>query len=80
VKGKAITVARAPIKSISIRKNIAGSNASTYSPTSGNSIDDDGTISFNNIPFVWTANTSYVIRVTATTAFYYEMVATSPFS
>jgi hypothetical protein len=71
VKGKAITVARAraPIKSISIRKNIAGSNASTYSPTSGNSIDDDGIISFNNIPFIWTANTSYVIRVTATTAF-----------
>ena len=71
----------AMIQSVSIRSNKAGSQTTTYNPAVGsNSINAGSSVAFSDIPFVWSASTSYVIRVTTTTGFYYEMVATTPSS
>ena len=78
------------VESISIRVNTAGSTSYVWSaPTTSSSLDVGKTLTLtflggNALPaspaFGWTISTSYVIRVTSTTGFYYEMVATTPAS
>ena len=68
----------ATIESISIRTNTAGSSPVVDSFTTANAVDT-GVV----IYLVWnagevTASTSYVVRVTATTGFYYEAIFVSP--
>jgi len=70
----------ATIESVSIRTNEAGSTTTPTSYTTGNSLDVGKTwspataISYASLA----VSTSYVIRVTTSTGFYYEMVATTP--
>jgi flagellin-like protein len=76
------------VESISIRLNTAGSTSYVLSyPVASSSIDQSKTLPFlfegskalpATPPFTWEFSTSYVIRVTSTTGFYYEMVATTP--
>ena len=79
----------ATVESISIRPNTAGSTIQTFKPTSAASVDVGLTLSTTAITTwdvipktgmspVWTVSNSYVIRVTATTGFYYELVGTTP--
>ena len=72
----------ATVESISIRKNEAGSSAFTYSMTTSNSLDVgktlEPTVTLASPIATWAVSTSYVIRVTSSTGFYYEMVATTP--
>jgi flagellin-like protein len=71
----------AQVESVSIRINTAGSpNLVWAAPSSSSSLDVGKTITLIAAPvgFTWVASTSYVIRVTATTGFYYELVATTP--
>jgi len=86
----------AQVESVSIRTNTAGSTASVWTAPAGSSIDvgitstmhflgaaDGSPVSEGKtLPLfgVWAISTSYVIRVTTSTGFYYEMVATSPSS
>jgi outer membrane murein-binding lipoprotein Lpp len=77
----------AQIESISIRTNTAGSTASVWTAPAGSSIDVGAT---STLHFTWATSapvfgllvlsTSYIIRVTTSTGFYYEMVATTPSS
>ena len=84
VAGDKVTVAirntgsvGATIESISVRKSATGSPFTTVSYTANNSVNTAGVISKE-----WTgtvdASTEYVVRVTTTTGFQYEMTATSP--
>jgi flagellin-like protein len=76
----------AVVESISIRLNTAGSTSYVLGyPTTSSSIDQSKTLVFKFVAstavpntFGWEYSTSYVIRVTSTTGFYYEMVATTP--
>jgi len=84
----------AQVESVSIRTNTAGSTASVWTAPAGSSIDVGITstlhfIGANALPVfpttvppstAWAVSTSYIIRVTTTTGFYYEMVATTPSS
>jgi flagellin-like protein len=77
----------AQVESISIRTNTAGSTASVWKAPAGASIDVGvtSTLNFTGLTSVpvfgpWALSTSYIIRVTTTTGFYYEMVATTPSS
>ena len=77
----------AQVESVSIRTNTAGSTASVWTAPAGSSIDVGITSTlhylghFANPHFItWDISTSYIIRVTTTTGFYYEMVATTPSS
>lgn len=77
----------ATIESVSIRRSTTGSTFYSRSFTTGNSINTGLTVSLT-----WTESgasaptgflttlTEYVIRVTTTTGFQYEMVATTPSS
>jgi len=77
----------AEIESISIRLNKAGQTAYLQKYTTANSVDTGETL-----PMIWdstaaaaptgyvTPSTSYVVRVTAKTGFYYEMVVSTPAS
>jgi len=77
----------AEIESISIRLNKAGETAYLQKYTTANSIDIgetkpmtwDSTAALATVDYV-TYSSSYVIRVTTRTGFYYEMVATTPSS
>ena len=66
----------ATIESISVRKNVVGSTAVTVSYIPSISVNVG-----NTIQLTWNGpldpNTSYIVRVTCSTGFYYEMVATS---
>ena len=75
----------ATIESISLRLSSSGSTFYSSPFTSGNSINTGTTISLEwtestaNAPADFLTNlTEYVVRVTTTTGFQYEMVATSP--
>jgi flagellin-like protein len=77
----------AQVESISIRTNTAGSTASVWKAPAGASIDVGITSTLNYIGSsasprfsTWAISTSYIIRVTTSTGFYYEMVATTPSS
>jgi hypothetical protein len=77
----------ATIESVSIRTNTAGSSPYIWKPASATTLVVGGTLTLNVIgasatPVFgpWVFSTSYVIRITATTGFYYEMVATTPSS
>jgi flagellin-like protein len=70
----------ADIESISIRLNKAGQPADLQKYTTLNSVDTGETI-----VMIWTStdldlavSTSYVLRATTKTGFYYEMVASTP--
>lgn len=69
------------VESISIRTNISGSAATIYTVSAaGGSIDVGGTKTIPNTlcTLAWTVSTSYVIRITTNTGFYYETTATTP--
>ena len=73
------------VESISLRKSAAGSTNYARSFTTGNSINTGTTVSLtwteasSSAPADFLAVSSeYVIRVTTTTGFQYEMTATSP--
>jgi len=76
------------VESISIRLNTAGSTSYVWpAPPTSSSIDQSKTHIFTFVgsaatpnDFDWDLSTSYVIRVTSTTGFYYEMVVTTPTS
>jgi len=76
----------AMVESISIRLNTAGSPTSVWPAPEATSIDVGKTLTltFDGLvadpDFTWVVSKSYVVRVTSTTGFYYEMVATSPTS
>jgi len=84
----------AQVESISIRTNTAGSTASVWTAPAGSSIDVGVTSTLHflgasalpvfptTVPpsTAWALSTSYIIRVTTSTGFYYEMVATTPSS
>ena len=75
----------AEIESISIRKNKAGETAYLQKYTTANSVETGDTL-----PITWdstaatapvgyvTYSTSYVLRATTKTGFFYEMVASTP--
>jgi flagellin-like protein len=74
----------ATVESIAVRQSSSGATYYSQSYTSGNSINTGSTISLT-----WTeaasggtdlldVSTEFVLRVTTTTGFQYEMVATSP--
>lgn len=69
------------VESVSIRINTSGSAATIYTVTAaGGSVDVGGTKTIPNslCTLVWTVSTSYVIRITTNTGFYYETTATTP--
>jgi hypothetical protein len=73
----------ATLESVSIRRNTAGSQAYVTAVASsvvaGNHmIVDLSSSTWAPSGFAWVHNTSYVIRVTTNTGFYYEAVFTSP--
>lgn len=75
----------AQIESISIRTNTAGSTASVWTAPAGSSINVGATGTLHFLGWyasprftTWVVSMSYVIRVTTSTGFYYEMVATTP--
>ena len=75
----------ATVESIALRSSATGSTYYSESFTSGNSINTGVTISLNwdesgaSAPADFLAlSTEYVIRVTTTTGFQYEMTATTP--
>jgi flagellin-like protein len=69
----------ATIESVSIRENKAGSAIYIVKPTAPLSIDVGDTLDYPFKPVMtWFHSRSYVIRVTATTGFFYELVATTP--
>jgi flagellin-like protein len=85
----------AEIESISIRKNKAGETAYLQSYITANSVDIGSTLPLTwdswlgaaTLPAILpvpsdyiTYSTSYVLRVTTRTGFYYEMVVTTPSS
>ena len=71
----------ADIESISVRLNKAGQPAYLQKYTSANSVDTGETLSMIwNDTAILEPSTSYVLRVTTKTGFYYEMVATTPAS
>ncbi len=67
----------ATVESVSLRKNITGSPFTTVSYTTDNSLPTAGTKTF-----AWSGalapSTEYVVRVTTTTGFQYEMSSTTP--
>ena len=69
----------AVIESISIRSNQAGSLFTMIEDASvAKTIGVGSHILVGPATFTWETSTSYVIRVTTTTGFYYEAVFTSP--
>ena len=75
----------ATIEGVTIRVNKAGAATTSLLPAAmvGPFSFDTGdahSIKVPNAAFVWVVGTSYVIRVTTSTGFYYESVATSPSS
>ena len=69
----------ATVESISIRKNIGGEQTIVGTlPTTGLSFEVGNSHSLTIAYTGWIVNQSYVIRVTTTTGFYYEAVATTP--
>jgi hypothetical protein len=69
----------ATIESVSIRENKAGSVIYTVKLTAPVSIDVSDTLNYIFEPGMsWSNSQSYVIKVTATTGFFYELVATTP--
>jgi len=72
------------LECVAIRKNVAGSSAllipvSTTIPTGAHgAVPPSGTLSLTALLPSYAASTSYVIRVTTNTGFYYEAVFTSP--
>ena len=75
----------ADIESISVRLNKAGEPAYLQKYTTANSVDTGETLPMlwdgtGTTPPAFAYSTSYVLRVTTKTGFYYEMVATTPAS
>jgi flagellin-like protein len=74
----------ATLESVSIRKNAAGSTALVLPVSTAigagthSAVPATGTLSISSMSPVYAASTSYVIRVTTNTGFYYEAVFTSP--
>jgi type II secretory pathway pseudopilin PulG len=72
----------ATIESVSVRLNTAGSLQHIDTFTVPVSIDIGKTLIYtfddDAGTFAWGNSQSYVIRVTSTTGFYYELVATTP--
>ena len=70
----------ATIESVSIRPNSAGSTLTLVTLVDPLSVDVGKTYSyeFTSTGWLWDNSSSYVIRVTSTTGFYYELVATTP--
>jgi hypothetical protein len=72
--------ANAVIETVFIRVNQAGSAPVTYEVQSIRSYIPVASHAMLTFSYQWAASTSYVIRVTTTTGFYYEAVFTSPSS
>jgi hypothetical protein len=72
----------ATIESVAMRENKAGASFVTLTPdvTNPQSLDRGAVLPFKFTLAAPSLSTSYVIRVTATTGFYYELVATTPSS
>ena len=73
----------ATIESVSIRTNSAGSPTTVDSSSAGVKLVGIGSgthLTVGPVTFTWAKSTSYVIRVTTNTGFYYEAVYTSPAS
>jgi len=72
----------AMIESVAMRENKAGASSITLTPdpTNPKSLDIGAALQFKYTLVAPGLSTSYVIRVTATTGFYYELVATTPSS
>jgi type II secretory pathway pseudopilin PulG len=74
----------AKIQSISIRKSAAGSQASIWTAPADNSVEAERLITLRFLgenaspPFTWVSFTSYVVRVTTTTGYYYELTVQAP--
>jgi len=70
----------ATIYSISIRENTPGAQVYTKTYAEGNTVDVGGTIdlAWTHAGLTPSNNTSYVIRATCSTGFYYEMVKALP--
>ncbi|MGD0804196.1 MAG: hypothetical protein ABSA11_09005 [Candidatus Bathyarchaeia archaeon] len=68
----------AVVESVSIRVNQAGSSSSTFEIPSIRSSIPVGSNATITLTYQWATSTSYVIRVTTNTGFYYEAVFTSP--
>lgn len=67
------------IASVSIRVNQAGSAATVLSsPVIGRTISSGGHTLVGPASYTWMSSTSYVVRVTTNTGFYYEAVFSSP--
>jgi FlaG/FlaF family flagellin (archaellin) len=72
----------AMIESVAMRENKAGAGFVTITPDAANpkSVDVSSALPFKYTLAAPTLSTAYVLRVTATTGFYYELVATTPSS
>ncbi len=66
------------IESVSIRANQASSTPTTYEIPSIRSAILVGSHAMITLNYQWATSTSYIIRVTTNTVFYYEAVFTSP--
>jgi hypothetical protein len=75
---------QAKIQSISIRKSAAGSQASIWTAPADNSVEAERLITLRFLgenalpPFTWVSFASYIVRVTTTTGYYYELTVQAP--
>ena len=70
----------AQLESISIRPNTSGSVAFSYPVSKSIPVSSALTVKVTGVSPVMTPNTSYVVRVTTNTGFYYESTVSTPAS
>ena len=68
----------ATLESVTVRENKAGSSTTTLALGANGNSYDTGVALGKSLTWVYSVGTSYVVRVTTTTGFYYEAVVTSP--